>query len=393
MSYIENRRSIKDYLDSIKERGKKNHICSILNQFDMFCKQSFNKTHQQVIDDIKEEITKTNSNDKVYVLFNKYKDWLSQDHPEIKYYTGKYSKHKNTIKKRHPNSIKQYIAKMRNIFEEVGNIEINSRVFNKRVKVVKAEEEDPEPFTKEQMRTLLDRCSNHNKLKYMVMKDSGMRVGEMTQIRKRDINITKTPIEIKIQASYTKTRRARITFVTRETAPMLMRLLKNKQDNELVFGTNEDPYIATGTEKAEFTYYRDQLAKVYPEFGEIYQSNGRHKKTIHSIRSFTATQCAEAIDDAWGHALIGHKKYLGQYIRNQDKISEMYLKSEAYLMVYEKEIVVEHDKEVNNIQAQLNKQGRLIQELLSVNDEKTKLLQSNNDLQKRIMELELKIKY
>ncbi|MGY5152199.1 MAG: hypothetical protein ACW9XA_08015 [Candidatus Nitrosopumilus sp. bin_6a] len=135
MSYIENRRSIEDYLDSIKERSKKNHIGSILNQFNIFCKQNFNKTHQEVIDDIKEEITKTNSNDKIYVLFNKYKDWLGQDHPEITYYTGKYSKHQNTIKKRHPNSIKQYISKMRNIFEEVGNIEINNRVFNKRVMV------------------------------------------------------------------------------------------------------------------------------------------------------------------------------------------------------------------------------------------------------------------
>lgn len=356
MSYIENRRSIEDYLDSIKEKSKKNHIGSILNQFNLFCKQNFDRTHQQVIDDIKEEITKTNSNDKIYVLFNKYRDWLSVDHPEITYYTGKYSKHKNTIKKRHPNSIKQYISKMRNIFEEVGNIEINNRIFNKRVRIVKAEEEDPESFTKEQMRILLDRCSNHNKLKYMVLKDSGMRVGELTQIRKRDINTTKTPIEIKIQASYTKTRKARITFVTRETAPMLIRLLKNKQEEDLVFGTNEDLYIATGTEKAEFTYYRDQLAKVYPAFGERYQSNGRHKKTIHSIRSFTATQCAEAIDEAWGHSVIGHSKYLGQYIRNQDKRAKMYLKSEPNLMIYEKQVIVENtDSEIEILKKQVQK--------------------------------------
>ena len=91
---------------------------------------------------------------------------------------------------------------MRNIFEEIGNIEINNRVFNKRVRVVKAEEEDPEPFTKEQMRILLDRCSNHNKLKYMVLKDSGIRVGELVQIKKRDINISKTPIEITISCYF-----------------------------------------------------------------------------------------------------------------------------------------------------------------------------------------------
>lgn len=128
MSYIENR-SIEDYLNNIKEKGKKNHISSILNQFNLFCNQSFNKSHQQVMDDIKEEASRSNSNDKIYVLFNMFKDWLSQDHPEITFYTGKNSKHKNTIKKRHPNSIKLYISKMRTIFEEVGNIEINNRIF------------------------------------------------------------------------------------------------------------------------------------------------------------------------------------------------------------------------------------------------------------------------
>lgn len=61
-------------------------------------------------------------------------------------------------------------------------------------------------------------------------------------------------------------------------------------------------------------------------------------------------------------------------------------------MVYEKEVVVEHNEEVNNIQAQLNKQGRLIQELLSINDEKTLLLKQNSELQKRMNELEIKIR-
>jgi integrase len=390
MSYIQNKITIKEYLDNIKDKGKKNHIGSILNQFNIFCKQNFNKTHQEIIDDLKEEITKTNSNDKIYIFFNKYKDWLSIDHPEITYLVGIGSKHKKSIKKRHPNSIRRYISIMRNIFEEIGNIEINDRIFNKRVKIQKAEKEEEEPFTKKQMRIFLDRCSNHNKLKYMVMKDSGIRVGELVQIRKRDIDITKNPIEIKIQASYEKTRRARITFVTKETAPMLIRLLKEKQENELVFGTNEDKYVAKGTEKAEFMYYRDQLAKTYPEFGERYQSNNRHKKTIHSIRSYTSTQCAEAIDESWGHDIIGHSKYLGQYIRNQDKRASKYLKSESFLMIYEKEIVVEHNEEINEMQAQLNKQGKAIQELLAINDEKTALLRKNTELQKRMNELELK---
>jgi hypothetical protein len=37
------------------DRSKKNHIGSIINQFNIFCQQSYNKTYQQVMNDLKEE--------------------------------------------------------------------------------------------------------------------------------------------------------------------------------------------------------------------------------------------------------------------------------------------------------------------------------------------------
>ncbi len=366
MSYLQSQITIEQYLDSITNRSKKNHVGSILNSFNIFCNQKYTKSSQQLLDDLSDEINKTNSNDKVYVLFNHFKDWLLVDHPEIVYYFGKNQTQKKSIKARHPNTVRLYLIKIRSIFEEIGNIEINSRLFNKRVKVPKAEEEDPEPFTKEQMRLLLDRCSNHAKLKYMVQKDTGCRIGELVQLRKRDIDVTKSPMEIKIQASYTKTKKARIVFVTRETAPMLKRLLNKKQDDELIFGTSEDVYVATGTEKTIFAYYRKEVAKDYPEFGEIYQSNGRHKKTIHSIRSYCATQCSEAIDESWGHGYIGHKKYLGQYIRNQDKQSEMFLRSENSLMVYEHVEVVDSDDRVGNLELENQEIKKAMNELSKI---------------------------
>ena len=352
MSYLPSRITIQQYLDSITNKSKKNQTKSILNQFDIFCHQRYNKSNQQVLDDIYNEINKIHSNDKIYVMFNHFKEWMLQDHPEIEYFYGNNKSQKRTIKARHPNTVKFYLNKIRSIFEEIGNIEINSRLFNKRIKIPIAEEEDPEPFTKEQMRLFLDRCSNHSKLKYMFLKDTGCRIGELVQLQKKDIDFTKSPVSIKIQASYTKTKKARTVFVTKETAPILKRLLNKKQENELVFGTTEDVYVATGTEKALFAYYRDQLAKDYPEFGEVYQSNGRHKKTVHSIRSYCATQCAEAIDESWAHGHIGHKKYLGQYIRNQDKLSEMFKRTENYLMIYETIEVVDQDERVKKLEEQ-----------------------------------------
>jgi len=377
MSYIEDKITIKEYLDNIQDKGKKNHIKAILNQFDIFCKQKYNKSNQQIMDDLFEEIQKTQRKNIVYMIFNQFKDWMLVDHPEVEYFLGRNKNQKRTIKKRHPNTIKTYIKTIRAIFEEIGNIEINSRILAKRVKIPKAEEEEPEPFTKEQMRILLDRCSNQAKLKYMVLKDTGCRIGELVQIRKCDVDLSQKRIAVRVHAKYTKMKKAKTAFITKETEPMFRILLKHKKDEELLFGTSEDKYSAKGSEKAHFTYYRNELAKDYPEFGERYQSNNRHKKTVHSIRSFTATQCTRAIDESWGHGYTGHKKYLDQYIRDKDDYLEKFIRSENYLMIYETMEVVDSDERVAKLEARLNE--------LENNEQET------NQKKKHLSELDIEI--
>ncbi len=377
MSYIEDKITIKEYLDNIQDKGKNNHIKAILNQFDIFCKQKYNKSNQEIMDDLFEEVQKTLRKDKVYMVFNQFKDWMLVDHPEVEYFLGRNKNQKRTIKKRHPNTIKTYLKTIKAIFEEIGNIEINSRILAKRVKIPKAEEEEPEPFTKEQMRLLLDRCSNQAKLKYMVLKDTGCRIGELVQIRKCDVDLSQKRIAVRVHAKYTKMKKAKTAFITRETEPMFRILLKHKKDEELMFGTSEDVYSAKGSEKAHFTYYRNELARDYPEFGERYQSNNRHKKTVHSIRSFTATQCTRAIDESWGHGYTGHKKYLDQYIRDKDDYLEKFIRSENYLMIYETMEVVDSDERVAKLEARLNE--------LENNEQET------NQKKKHLSELDIEI--
>ncbi len=89
MSYIEDKITIKEYLDNIQDKGKKNHIKSILNQFDIFCKQKYEKSNQQVMDDLYEEQKNEDTKNKVYIVFNHFKNWMLIDHPEIVYFMGK----------------------------------------------------------------------------------------------------------------------------------------------------------------------------------------------------------------------------------------------------------------------------------------------------------------
>ena len=391
MSYIENKISVEKFIDRIQNKASRVQFVSIYHQFDLFCKDEYKRANKQVLDDLAKDWNDTHNSKKIIIVMNDFVKWCLVDHPEIVYYRGKYNHIKKSIVARHPRTIKLYVGKIRVLLEDVWDIEVNSSKINRQVKIPKPEEEEAEPFTKKQMRMFLDSVSNKKKLQFMVLKDTGMRIQEFCQIRKKDVEIKGERIKISIQAKYTKTKRARICYITRETEPGFLKLYKSKEDEELLFGTNEEPEVSKGSFQTSFAYYRDKISQNYPDFGEIYQSNGRHKKTIHSIRAYTSTQCTIAKDEAWGHEYIGHKKYLGQYIRNQDQFMEKFIRSENHLMVYEKEVIVEHDEEVNKIQNQLDKQGRLIQELLSINDEKTNLLKKNSNLQKRITELELKI--
>ena len=352
MSYIENSKTLDEYLNEINIKSTKEQYIALVHQFDYFCKDVYNKSVNQVMDDLSKDWEKTHKSNKIIIVLNKFVQWCLCDHPEITYIHGKYNNIKRSVKAKHPKTIKLYVNKIRQLLDDVWDVEVNISKINRKVKIPQPEEEDPEPFTKKQMRVFLDSLSNTKKLQFMVLKDTGMRIREFCQIRKEDVDITGKRIKITIQAKYTKTKKTRICHITRETEPSLLRLCKEKQGSELLFGTNEDPDVAKGSYQTAFAYYRKRLGKTYPEFLEIHQHNGRHKKTIHSIRSYSSTQCSIAIDETWGHEYIGHKKYLGQYIRNQNKFLQKFIRSENRLMVYDTIEVVNSDERVAKLEVQ-----------------------------------------
>jgi integrase len=283
-----------------------------------------------------------------------------------------------------------YASRLRDMLESVYGIELNVRNFKKKLDIPDPNDFDPEPFTKEEIRAICDYAhSPKQKLHYMVLKDSAMRVGESVAIRKKHINTTKNPLEITVTASITKTNRTRITYVTRETAPMLINHLKRLNDNDLVFGNNENQQKATDNAEVDFWRLREELKKILPKFAEIYEENGRHKKNIHSLRAFTATQCAEAVDEGFGHGICGHKKYLGQYIRNQEKMAEKYSRAEPNLMIYETIEVVDHKDELKELQMAQLKTQQTIQEIFALQRQQENLKEENAKLQDQLRQAKI----
>lgn len=341
---------IKTKPDSVKEL-----FATTMRILDVFANLTYSKPFSEIISEYS-SLDRDTRQDKILLVLKRFSLWCQQDHPDVTYpmRNGKTTFHK----KKASRTILTYTTTIRAILESVYGIEITVRNFKKKLSIPDPLEFDPEPFTVDEVRILCDYARPKTKLHYMTIKDSGMRIGESVAIRKKHIDTTKDPIEITLTAKITKTNRTRITYVTRETKPMLLNHLSRIDDEDLVFGSHQNQQHATDNAEKYFADLREKIAMDYPVFAERYEENGRHKKNLHSLRAFTATQCADAVDEAFGHGIIGHKRYLGEYIRNQNKMAEKYKRAEPSLMIYEKIEVIDHTESLEEMKAQLKEEFR-----------------------------------
>lgn len=184
MSYIPDTNTREEYLNSKSALNTRKMAVSSLTQFDRFIASQYKKIPEEIISDLKDD---DKALEKIYTVLNNWITWLGQDPPEIVTYRGRYKNIKKTFKAIHPNTQKQYINHIKCFLEDVGGFDINNRRLRKRVRLPKAEEDEPVPLTKNTLRILLDNCSNKKKTMLMVLKDSGMRIGEVLQLEKKTL--------------------------------------------------------------------------------------------------------------------------------------------------------------------------------------------------------------
>ena len=342
MSYLDTRITREQFINTRGAEKTQLGTRSSLNLFDRFCESSYKEDGDVVVRNLESAIKKDGNYDRLFMICNNFVIWLLEDHPEIIVKRNHYT---TTVKKHNPSSIKKTIHVLRQYFEEFGHLEFSERKFRRMVRLPKKIDEDPEPFTKAEIRAFVDNAMPKRKALYMTLKDSGLRIGEAVQLRKRDIDITTNPVTLTIPATYTKTKKGRISFVTRETKPFLERIMSELGDDDRVFGVNDSKRRSVVNEEVCWIRVRDKLG-----FTDRYESNGRHKKNMHSLRAFCATQLAEAYGEEFAHGFIGHKGYLKQYIRNKDKLAEKYLRAENSLMIYESVEVVEQTDKVEKLE-------------------------------------------
>jgi integrase len=237
-------------------------------------------------------------------------------------------------------SIKSYVVAVRSFFAYY-DVETTTSKFKNKVKMPVIYHEDEEAIDVNDVRDILQHCSNRRLKAYLlVLASGGMRAVEALAIRESDLDLSVSPAEVRIRKEYAKTKRERRIFISDEAAKFLQEWLdwkyrdrhaenKNVQNrvrnvNDLVFSStgNQDPhsiYFKILLEFQKLLFVMDGL-KSRKQDG-VYK---RRKVTFHSFRRFVKTTISNQTKNTdFSEWFLGHIKS-SYYTNKPEELRRIY---------------------------------------------------------------------
>ena len=324
-------RSLSTYTDHIStlaehtQKGKSQTICS----FDKFCLEKFHvKTCEPIIQELITEISSANDFSTAFDILQDWINWLS--------------------KTRQPNSVETAWVHLHDYLYYRG-IKIDSKEVKYNLKFPKIHKRSPYPLKLSEIQNIIN-TSKRKKGIYLALISSGMRIGETLQVRKKDLDFSRSRIMIRIPAEITKAKESRITFLSKEAEDNNKHVF-SLAPNDLVWGKSENWLNNTNLEGRSLYRLLENLG-----MDEKYPS-GINKITLHSFRAYFVTK-GNKVEANFGHALAGHGFYMKQYDRySEDELEELYMKLEKEISVFDL------SKKENEIQ-KLKRENQQLQKLI-----------------------------
>ena len=294
-----------------------------LNNFDRFCQEKYDQSIEEIVDDL--VLVK-----KQETVFDVLQSWINW----------------NTVA---PSSLKTYFVRL-NTFLHYKGIKLDARDVKSELIFPRVLEEELYPLQIEDISKILSAANYDKRGMYLAQISSGMRLGEIVQIRKKDLVLDSDRIMVKIPAKITKSQQARTTFLSTEAEKMIRHKLKKLDDDDLVWGNNPIPI---NNEIAEIANLHRYLGKCGLD---MKNDLGQYKINTHSFRAFFITKISRH-DPNFAKKLAGQKGYLLQYDRLTDKE-----KLEKYLE-FEKDLIIDPTERQKARISELEKSQKRIDEL------------------------------
>lgn len=235
------------------------------------------------------------------------------------------------------------------------------------VKTPKDYKTQDKAITKEMIVRLLRTVSPKLQAAILVAISTGMRIGEIVQLRLTDIDFTKKPTRIRIRAETTKTRTGRDAFLTSEASKALKDYLtshfewiengKNEHiEAKPIFGRTSKGGEFYGEKKVKPSRWSSELAlqqslkKYIQKIPELNQKNENGRMVIHwhVFRKFFRTTVGDVVGRDFAEAIIGHKFYMDTYYTQSDeKRRESFLKVEPHLTISDYQTIEKNIQDIS----------------------------------------------
>ena len=269
-----------------------------LNNFENFCMEKYGKV--AIIDDIKGEI--------VWDVLQGWLNWVTL----------------------HPRTTLNWFSKIKRYLHYRG-IRLDPMDIKENLIFPKILQEEYYPLQIEEIHKILQSVEYKTKVLHLCQLSSLIRIGELVQLRKKDLIIDKRII-VKIPPSTAKFGKARTTFFSSEAGKLLGGKIKELDDNDLIFATNKNPRHAEINCEAILRRALDRVG-----LNMRYETNNRYKINTHSFRAYGITKISRH-DPNFAKMLAGQKGYLiREYDRMTDKEKlDLYIKYENDLLIFNK---------------------------------------------------------
>ena len=199
---------------------------------------------------------------------------------------------------------------------------------------------------------MLKKILTHTDLKgrsvVLVLASSGMRIGEVVQVKLSDVDLSATPGEIVVRGEHAKTGDTRTVFISSEAKEALQEWLKMR-DRYLISAKDRNRGLIEKGNSKEKAIYDDRLfpftdRNVREMWDNVIKktglwnkdnSTGRSQVRVHALRKFFRSQLALSCPLDIVEALMGHGGYLTEAYRrySRKQMGEYYLKAEHHITV------------------------------------------------------------
>ncbi len=247
----------------------------------------------------------------------------------------------------------------------------------------------------------LDNTTIHKIMEHMDIKgkaliltlaSSGMRIGESLRITLDEIDLDAIPPTITIRGKNTKTGDQRLVFISKEAKVSIQEWLKvrDKYIESALNRNNGFVNRGIGTKKSTddnrlFPFSSNVAQQIWTnavanaDMTSIDKCTGRLQLRIHQLRKFFRSQLAIGCPVDFVEALMGHAGYLTNAYRRftRAQMAEFYLKNEHLLYITMPKDIHKIESEFKD---ELNKNRRLIEDIVLENSELRKKVSSMEDI-------------